>query len=711
MSNTGMIDGATGNIVYTTVNPPPAGTTAGAGTFSWSGFTGTTSNGGGYSGGYQPAWNSSTGTFMFGYTQGTVTYTTPVNFALASAGTNIQVNGFRYSWEYINQDYSRGTLTGNINLTNKSGQVVENYNYNMPRTTNGWTLMNGTQNFNTQYAASNLDRLNVSFTGKDDRWWAGYYGPQIRDIDVRLLYSVAPPPVQTDFPKWVPLANEGWDFTVTTTGVVRYGANGTYVYHEFQPGTYSCTNGAWGTDPIGGVYKSCSFGSNTSPTPTPTLPKTTTTTTTTDTYSTGVTLLDPTTTTTTSAGTTDTASTTTQPVTTTTTAVTTTTTTTSAGTTDTSSATSSQPVGSVTASPTIVSAPAPVTTSSSTTTTTSSSSSTSSTTTSSSSKESSGSSGGNVSLALSVISKNSDRDAAGSAVAQSAVAQAQQAGAAAQAEATSVASSAVSNSITAGQSALKSESNGGSTRSSSGSSNGSEYSMQSTGQLNASMAGFTNQSNATAAQKTEQIINASTTTTAAMQSSNNVQIAQPIPVNNTVTNNNTSADTTTVVSVVITTSPQTQTVVQSFMPVQNNTPVQAMVEQQIQVTQQPQVQNIQSESYVLMAPNMLTDKTNPLNDIVEGRQYVPQNTNTTTTGPSVNKDAQDNDAAGGVSINKMATAPTGYADYLNFTMRDVAFYAPKEVYKNQRNVDNARVLRSLTNDNRHREMVEMQYAK
>ena len=77
----------------------------------------------------------------------------------------------------------------------------------------------------------------------------------------------------------------------------------------------------------------------------------------------------------------------------------------------------------------------------------------------------------------------------------------------------------------------------------------------------------------------------------------------------------------------------------------------------------------------------------------------------------MNKNAQDNDIAGGVDINKMASSPTGYGDYLNFTMRDVAFYAPKEVYKNQRNVDNARALRLLTNDSKHREMVEMQYAK
>jgi hypothetical protein len=42
-------------------------------------------------------------------------------------------------------------------------------------------------------------------------------------------------------------------------------------------------------------------------------------------------------------------------------------------------------------------------------------------------------------------------------------------------------------------------------------------------------------------------------------------------------------------------------------------------------------------------------------------------------------------------------------------MPDVAFYAPKEIYKNQVNVDNARVLRGLGSDRLHQEMVNQQY--
>ena len=201
--------------------------------------------------------------------------------------------------------------------------------------------------------------------------------------------------------------------------------------------------------------------------------------------------------------------------------------------------------------------------------------------------------------------------------------------------------------------------------------------------------------------------------------------------------------TATVVAMVPPTAPQTQTIIQSTMPLQNITPVQTVVEQQTQpqsiyslvapqapllqtyvapvtivdttqqsqTTQQQQVQNTQSESVASVSPNMLTDKTNPLTDIVEGKQVIPQNNTTATTGPVVNKNAGDNDVAGGVSIAKMAIAPAGYGDYLNMALRDAAFYAPKEVYKNQRNVDNARVLRLMTNDSKHKEMVEMQYAR
>lgn len=112
------------------------------------------------------------------------------------------------------------------------------------------------------------------------------------------------------------------------------------------------------------------------------------------------------------------------------------------------------------------------------------------------------------------------------------------------------------------------------------------------------------------------------------------------------------------------------------------------------------------------AVDFLTNKANPLAEYVEAKPAIATETSKPLLpGPTVNANVADNDLASGVSIARMALAPVGYADYLNLAMRDAAFYAPREVYKNQRNVDNARALRLLTNDSRHREMIEQQYRR
>jgi hypothetical protein len=248
--------GETENLIYTTLNPPPEGTQ-----FTWTGFINSTTNGGGLSGGNVPAYNGQTGTFIFGYAQGTVTYNLFDSPEFPNAGTLI--DSFKYSWEYFNQDFSRGTLSASIKFYDPNNNILNDYNFQLPKTTNGWTLFGGEIGFADPYDISEIGRIQISFTGKDDRFWAGYYGPQVRGLDLSLLYSVPPPP--TDFLYWERLAGENELFTLTEPGVVRYGANGIYIYQEFQAGTYACTNGDWGSDPIGGVVKSCDFGSNISP--------------------------------------------------------------------------------------------------------------------------------------------------------------------------------------------------------------------------------------------------------------------------------------------------------------------------------------------------------------------------------------------------------------------------------------------------------------
>lgn len=137
-----------------------------------------------------------------------------------------------------------------------------------------------------------------------------------------------------------------------------------------------------------------------------------------------------------------------------------------------------------------------------------------------------------------------------------------------------------------------------------------------------------------------------------------------------------------------------QPIRQELTPVAIEQPVLAKAETQAQ------------EVSTALPTNMLTDKTNPVNDIVTAQPQMP--TMATFTGPTVNQKQQDNDLAGGVSIARMAVVPAGFDAY-NVALRDVAFYAPREIYRNQKTVDNVRALRKLASDRLHQQMVDQQY--
>ena len=76
---------------------------------------------------------------------------------------------------------------------------------------------------------------------------------------------------------------------------------------------------------------------------------------------------------------------------------------------------------------------------------------------------------------------------------------------------------------------------------------------------------------------------------------------------------------------------------------------------------------------------------------------------------TVNKNSKNNDAAGDVSIESIATEPMDFNQYLDKQLVDAQFYASKDIYRRQQNVDNARALRGLGTDLLHQQMVEEQY--
>lgn len=99
-----------------------------------------------------------------------------------------------------------------------------------------------------------------------------------------------------------------------------------------------------------------------------------------------------------------------------------------------------------------------------------------------------------------------------------------------------------------------------------------------------------------------------------------------------------------------------------------------------------------------------------LNDAIEERP-IAQNTNTQEQKTeTVNRNVQPNELASGVDLTRMATQPAGYQSY-STAMPDVSFYAPKEIYRNQRTIDNDRVRRGLSghSDRLHQRIVDSQY--
>ena len=99
---------------------------------------------------------------------------------------------------------------------------------------------------------------------------------------------------------------------------------------------------------------------------------------------------------------------------------------------------------------------------------------------------------------------------------------------------------------------------------------------------------------------------------------------------------------------------------------------------------------------------------NPLSDMMmQPRFEMPQENTQQQTG-AVNRNVQTNELAGGIDIASMATTPAGFNAY-SIVLRDTAFYEPKEIYKGQRVVDNVRVLRQMSSDRLHKEMVDSQY--
>ena len=117
----------------------------------------------------------------------------------------------------------------------------------------------------------------------------------------------------------------------------------------------------------------------------------------------------------------------------------------------------------------------------------------------------------------------------------------------------------------------------------------------------------------------------------------------------------------------------------------------------IDLTSQSSSDSISSSSF--SATNILNQESNVSREETQREQKTE----------TVRQNVQNNELAGNVTLASLGATPQGFQAY-SITMPDSSFYAPKEIYRNQRTVDNPAGRRLFGGSDRmHQEMVDQQY--
>jgi hypothetical protein len=178
--------------VQTTPNLITSGTT-----HTWTGVTTGTLPSNYMPGGPTPIYDPSTNTTSFSYNaNATVAQTIAINNALANVGAGIKINGYNYSYDVrnMNGDNRQGgvdtlnvyqSLIGTNGATLLSSQQTYNTKFE-------WQSVSGTQTANNPIAMADAARLTFKMVGGDNGYWAGYFGPQVRNVNMSLNYTADP---------------------------------------------------------------------------------------------------------------------------------------------------------------------------------------------------------------------------------------------------------------------------------------------------------------------------------------------------------------------------------------------------------------------------------------------------------------------------------------------------------------------------------------
>jgi hypothetical protein len=327
-------------------------------------------------------------------------------------------------------------------------------------------------------------------------------------------------------------------------------------------------------------------------------------------------------------------------------------------------------------------------------------------------------SGPTLSNILSTIRNNEKKEQAivqnavdnANAVAQSAVAQAEQ-------TALSVASASNSNSITiANESVQTSTTNRSSSQSSVAMSSGPSNTTLSSTQATSSMQQLTSQNASTISitnnTQNQAVVSTNIANMLLMPQSALQQVQQSsnstgtlLPVNNNQSPaTNTTVTPTLAIETPVNTNAQTTTATNS----------QPVVVEGVVALLKPNTSEAKLEGERNTIPlSVLTNRADPMFEYFERNTQFQSNNSLEARPSNVNKNAENNEVAGVVTVERMNVVPVGYSVYTSLFLQDVAFYAPKEIYRNQKVIDNQRAVRVLNfaSELKHQEMVNQQYGE
>jgi len=146
-------------------------------------------------GGPSPLYDPATNTIHFSYGLTAVHQVIAINQALSGSG--IQINGWNWGYDLRNMNGTgggqNGTDTINVTsfMTNSSGYIIQQSDQYF-NTQFDWIRFTGTEVLYTPLSLQNSGSLGIQFVASDGGFWAGYYGPQVRNVSLSANYTAVP---------------------------------------------------------------------------------------------------------------------------------------------------------------------------------------------------------------------------------------------------------------------------------------------------------------------------------------------------------------------------------------------------------------------------------------------------------------------------------------------------------------------------------------